>query len=422
MNTNDEEAIRRTKLFELIESRKSLYHKALIGVAIIREGYETPQLAYGIVRFLHESEDKPQSKEYDYGKMTIIRHLSEVQEAIDFISCLLEDRTMKLTEPNIALKAMKTLRLEYMKSGSGYMRFLHDWPLVHCELAMDDAKFGSILPTKLNLPYYPDYRDAISDILYLTPGGASPRNIDIFLPDFRGRILRVRVDNERILVDVQVAEAEENDVGVKLYIRYEKETGTSETLKVKDGTAEYTSSMRPHSVDAALILRDNGDLIDNRRFSLVGPPSEDVIMIDPVNRIKQLVDRGEGLNVEFKQTLNTSKEGEYLESVTAFANTEGGFLLVGVNDNCDVTGWSGDTESILTDRISDLCDPLVKMKVTKDIEVEGQLVTMVEVPEGKDKPYILKNRGVMVRIGASDRQIKRRELDKMYEKRENGKF
>ena len=62
------------------------------------------------------------------------------------------------------------------------------------------------------------------------------------------------------------------------------------------------------------------------------------------------------------------------------------------------------------------------MKVTKDIEVEGQLVTMVEVPEGKDKPYILKNRGVMVRIGASDRQIKKRELDKMYEERRNRTF
>ncbi len=160
-----------------------------------------------------------------------------------------------------------------------------------------------------------------------------------------------------------------------------------------------------------------GDKIDRRSFSLTGAPSDDVVMVDSASQVLQLIERGEGPNVEYKRTLDTSKEGEYLESITAFANTDGGFLLVGVDDNARVCGWSGDAEKVLRDRIGDLCDPIPKITVTEDIDVEGQLVTLVEVPKGKDRPYILKNRGIMVRVGASDRQVKRRELDRMYEEK-----
>jgi len=45
-------------------------------------------------------------------------------------------------------------------------------------------------------------------------------------------------------------------------------------------------------------------------------------------------------------------------------------------------------------------------------------VTIVEIPEGTNKPYVLNNRGIFIRRGASDRQIKRTELDDVYAKKQ----
>jgi len=43
----------------------------------------------------------------------------------------------------------------------------------------------------------------------------------------------------------------------------------------------------------------------------------------------------------------------------------------------------------------------------------------VKVPEGTNKPYILRDRGIFVRRGPNDRRIKRTELDDIYTKKQS---
>ena len=70
-----------------------------------------------------------------------------------------------------------------------------------------------------------------------------------------------------------------------------------------------------------------------------------------VDRIKTLISSGEGDRVEFKSTLrwnlktdNSDKRVEkaWLKSVVAFLNTNGGVLLVGVQDDGDILGIDAD--------------------------------------------------------------------------------
>ena len=48
--------------------------------------------------------------------------------------------------------------------------------------------------------------------------------------------------------------------------------------------------------------------------------------------IQSLIDSGEGYNVEFKVRV-PSKVRELTEEICAFANADGGYVLVGVDDN-----------------------------------------------------------------------------------------
>lgn len=55
-----------------------------------------------------------------------------------------------------------------------------------------------------------------------------------------------------------------------------------------------------------------------------------------INYLRQLVSEGEGIHLEFK--LKTSHPDKIMREVVAFANTEGGKLLVGVADDGELRG------------------------------------------------------------------------------------
>jgi len=72
---------------------------------------------------------------------------------------------------------------------------------------------------------------------------------------------------------------------------------------------------------------------------------------DPETSICQIIERGEGPEVEFKSTirmnLHTKKPGKeielaWLKGVAAFLNTDGGILLLGVTDSGEITGLEQD--------------------------------------------------------------------------------
>jgi len=56
-----------------------------------------------------------------------------------------------------------------------------------------------------------------------------------------------------------------------------------------------------------------------------------------MNKLRQLIDDGEGLTVEFKRCENDLANNIY-ETVSAFSNRYGGYILLGVEDNGKVSG------------------------------------------------------------------------------------
>ena len=110
----------------------------------------------------------------------------------------------------------------------------------------------------------------------------------------------------------------------------------------------------------------------------------------------------ESENTEYKSVFTD----EIYKTVIAFANTGGGILYIGVNDNGEPIGLDDldDTYTRVTNGIRDAILPDVTVFVKYSLESEK--VIKIEVNEGAFKPYYLKSKGlkpsgVYVRQGAS---------------------
>lgn len=100
------------------------------------------------------------------------------------------------------------------------------------------------------------------------------------------------------------------------------------------------------------------------------------------NALRQLIDHGEDLFVERKRQL--PKPPRFGASVGAFANTLGGFLLLGVDDDKNVVGWRQpertDVQSHLAQVLEQQLDPLAPF-VAELREMEGKEIVVVRVFE-----------------------------------------
>ena len=123
--------------------------------------------------------------------------------------------------------------------------------------------------------------------------------------------------------------------------------------------------------------------------------------------LKFVLQEGEGLKIEFKESFDKSVAKE----IVAFANSTGGKIFLGVNDKGNIKGVK--ITNKLKSQIQDLannCDPLIKIKLK---QLEGILI--IEIEEGKDKPYSCSS-GFYLRQGPNSQKLKRDEILKLITK------
>lgn len=127
--------------------------------------------------------------------------------------------------------------------------------------------------------------------------------------------------------------------------------------------------------------------------------------------IKELTHRGESQSLEFKESLKL--KDEIGETVSAFSNSDGGIVVVGVSDSGRVLGVDigKNTLEELANYIKRNTDPQIFPSV-KIQEVGGKKVVMIEVKEGAEKPVFFKNHAYK-RVGKTNQMISSSELRKL---------
>ena len=122
-----------------------------------------------------------------------------------------------------------------------------------------------------------------------------------------------------------------------------------------------------------------------------------------------VLENGEDYKTEFKQKLDAGLDRE----ITAFANSSGGKIYIGITDEGKVKGINITNQ--LKSRIEDIaknCDP--KISISIQVLKEDRIL-IVEVPESENKPHRCSS-GFYIRSGASSQKLTRDEILNFAEK------
>lgn len=100
--------------------------------------------------------------------------------------------------------------------------------------------------------------------------------------------------------------------------------------------------------------------------------------------IRQLVSEGEHCHQDFKFEISDARK--IARSLSAFANTEGGRLLVGVKDNGKIAGVRSEEEIYMIEAAATMyCQPQVELE-TQTYRVEGKTILEIRIGETASKP------------------------------------
>jgi len=130
--------------------------------------------------------------------------------------------------------------------------------------------------------------------------------------------------------------------------------------------------------------------------------------------ILDLIRQGENASIEFKKEL--PRPESIAKEIIAFANTQGGTLLIGVSDDGRVCGVleQKNIEEYFSNIARNNIIPALNV-ITQMINYENKKVIVVTVPKGKDKPYQTLNHQFLVRIGSTNRVATQSELMRLFQ-------
>ncbi len=107
-------------------------------------------------------------------------------------------------------------------------------------------------------------------------------------------------------------------------------------------------------------------------------------------QLQRKIAEGEHQQQDFKFAINDSKK--IARSLAAFANTDGGSLLLGVKDNGKIAGVSSEEEFYMIEAAAKLhCKPPVDFE-TYEWKSEGKTVLEIKIPKSTDKPHRAPNK------------------------------
>jgi predicted HTH transcriptional regulator len=99
-----------------------------------------------------------------------------------------------------------------------------------------------------------------------------------------------------------------------------------------------------------------------------------------------LIEEGENAVCEFKRKFSSPEK--IAKEMIAFANTKGGYILFGIDDNRSVYGVESEKEEteLIKDTAINYCEPPLDINI-EYLELYGKEIVIVEIAESQDKPH-----------------------------------
>lgn len=144
---------------------------------------------------------------------------------------------------------------------------------------------------------------------------------------------------------------------------------------------------------------------------------DSVLSVDKNNRIAEvltLIHQGENSSVEFKSA--NAHPDSLAREIVAFANTQGGTLLIGVEDDGRISGLteSVDHEARIANIARNNVNPSINIESVIVAMPEGR-VLLVKVERGRDRPYQTLQNQFLIRVGSTNRTATQGELLRLFQ-------
>lgn len=114
------------------------------------------------------------------------------------------------------------------------------------------------------------------------------------------------------------------------------------------------------------------------------------------HEIEKLIQQGESLVLEFKSDLKCLPDRDLIATVVSLANTEGGDLLLGVEDDGTVSGLHANHHAVsgLPSLIANKTNPALSVRVER-YDLQGKSIARITVP--KSRQLVSTSEGLLVR-------------------------
>ncbi|MDE0146129.1 MAG: putative DNA binding domain-containing protein [Nitrospira sp.] len=136
-----------------------------------------------------------------------------------------------------------------------------------------------------------------------------------------------------------------------------------------------------------------------------------------ISDVLELTNQPEGAKLEFKR--DDERPEIFAKEIVAFANMNGGTVLVGVEDDGNISGIQRNNlqEWLMDTVIGRHVHPLL-LPDYEEISVEGKRVAVVKIPQGNSKPYVLNHRNrqdIYVRYGGTSQLAGREQQARLFD-------
>ncbi len=375
------------------------------------------------LEFIRKDEKPPAESTSKYQSVQIIRRLLTPNEVAALLKRLVEKHTLEIGAD------LKELSHDGRFSMGSKTRHPHSewsqWPADIFDIQSNSATGQTWPPDQaliaLNAPYYPSLEYVVSDLFGIRVQGWTNylRGQEmVVLPDFRARISKLTVALTYVRADLECAFLKPSDLVMKTY--GESRTGrlVQETTRLHEPFMQFDLPDRASFVSMALMCASTGDVLDQKVFREGVPWWEpNVVVEEPlVTEIEQLLLTGEGETVEFKVKLDINSR-RLAKTATAFANTNGGTIVFGIDDEqrvvgCEIRGLAETITNILRSQ----CDPPPSF-TTKIVKYENKELFVVRIAQSSATVYVVKELGPFIRANKSNRSPTSHELELLQKRR-----
>jgi hypothetical protein len=404
-----------------IMANSKFYSKIRIRAVLFRENNST-YLCLADVNFLYKNETIPKDILHDYGGVILAEYTIDLKDWKSFVKEIQSENIKIMDITNVKISGGFNREPYHISSRTKFAGVYNEWPFWYLLYsAKQDVHYMGLYDqiASPGKPAYSNFLEAMRSFLKSEDNYNVNTPIGIYLkvPDYRARIKTLEMAENQITVYVETRESRLEDLIVQLYckkgnIDFHPESDL--TLDSK-GIARISLPFVPDYVDTFLLEKKSGDKIDSKIYPFWFT-DESIVIKTSKERVEAMLAGRENQHVEFKASLDNKNQSEFIETVSAFANTSDGTILLGVSNDNRVIGFYDDfekTEKRIKGMINSWLEPTIEVNI-ETLTIDNKPIIAIRVKEGTDKPYLVDGRTAFKRVKDDDIAFKRIDFDNIY--------